>query len=422
MTPAAKTIASLVVAVLIVRGATAQNLIPPPDAPQSGYFIEFSDATTMASGPGPGVAPSDWQSAPAASPSAAPAAIPAEMPPTLAAPLETSDDDGGQLWSDACDGVGDPCVGSCGTVCTNTCGLWSHRSSIHASVLYLRPRNLDVAYAVPIDGPVTSSPANSPLQIGGVGVVDHDYQSGFDAGINLAVNPLTSLYAQIMMLDSSTSHSTRTAAPNLLRSMVSHPSSTSAGSDFLAASADLGFQLDTFDLGLRHLFVGGQVYAVNYLVGARYSRLEQSFAATFVDNGTEQVGTDIDFDGGGLSLGLEAERQSCTSGLRLYSRGTASFLAGRFRGRYFQGQSFDPTVVDTDWEAGRVVPVLDLELRAGWSSSGGRLRLSAGYLVSSWFNTVQTADFIRAVQANDFGDLGDGFTLDGLQVEAEWRF
>jgi hypothetical protein len=281
---------------------------------------------------------------------------------------------------------------------------------------------MDVAYAVPIDGPITPPPLNNPLQIGSVAVVDHDYETGFDAGVNLAVNPMTSIYAQVMMLDSSTSHNTSTAAPNVLRSLVAHPSSTSAASDFLAASADLAMELDTVNLGLRHLFVGGDVFAVNYIVGARYSRLEQTFGSNFIDNGTERVTTDIDFEGGGLSLGLEAERQSCNSGLRIYSRGAASFLAGRFRGNYFQGQSFDPTVVDTAWEAGRVVPVLDLELGAGWSSPGGRLRLSAGYLVSAWFNTVQTADFIRAVQVNDFRDLGDGLTLDGLRAEAEWRF
>ena len=78
--------------------------------------------------------------------------------------------------------------------------------------------------------------------------------------------------------------------------------------------------------------------------------------------------------------------------------------------------------MDTSWQAGRVVPVLDLELGAGWTSPGGCLRLSAGYLVSAWFNTVTTEDFIRAVQANDFVDLGDNLTFDGLRANAEWRF
>jgi hypothetical protein len=279
-----------------------------------------------------------------------------------------------------------------------------------------------VAYAVPIDGPISPTPANNPLQIGPVGIVDPDYELGFDAGINLALNSMTSLYGEILMLDSSSASQLGTAAPDVLRSLVSHPSSTSAATDFLTGSADIGIELNTLNLGLRHLFVGGQVYAVNYLVGARYSRLEQDFAATFVNNGTEQVRTGLDFDGAGLSLGLEAERQSCTSRLRIYSRGAASFLAGKFQGSYFQGQSFDPTVVDTSWEAGRVVPVLDLELGVGWTSCGGCLRLSAGYLVSAWFNTVQTEDWIRAVQANSFDNLGDSLTFDGLRATAEWRF
>jgi hypothetical protein len=130
---------------------------------------------------------------------------------------------------------------------------------------------------------------------------------------------------------------------------------------------------------MRHLFVGGQVFSVNYLLGARYGNQEQDFGTMFTDNGTETVATDIDFDGGGLRIGVDAERQACNSRLRLYTRGSASFQAGRFRASYFQGQSFDPSVVATDWEAGRIVPVLDLELGAGWSSCSGCLRFNAGY-------------------------------------------
>ena len=52
---------------------------------------------------------------------------------------------------------------------------------------YLRPRDAGVAYAVPIDGPIEETPANYPIQVGSVGVVDPDYQPGFRVGIGLVL-------------------------------------------------------------------------------------------------------------------------------------------------------------------------------------------------------------------------------------------
>jgi len=68
------------------------------------------------------------------------------------------------------------------------------------------------------------------------------------------------------------------------------------------------------------------------------------------------------------------------------------------------------------------VSILDLELGIGWSTPGGRLRMTGGYMVNSWFNTVTTADFIGAVQRNDFTDLDDTLTFDGLVVRAEFCY
>ena len=83
---------------------------------------------------------------------------------------------------------------------------------------------------------------------------------------------------------------------------------------------------------------------------------------------------------------------------------------------------FDPVVVNTDWEIGRVVPILDLELGGGWCSPKGRVRLSAGYVISAWFNTVKTQDFIDAVQQNVFRDVSSTISFDGLVARAELRF
>ena len=285
----------------------------------------------------------------------------------------------------------------------------------------MRPRDADIAYAVPIDGPI-SALLDNPIQVGTVGVLDPDYETGFDVGFDVAIGCLTSISADYLHLESTTSGQITTDAPFVLRSLVAHPSTTSAAADFLTASAYSYLQMQVVDLGIRHLFVGGDVFAVNYVVGARAGRLEQSFHSLFEDNGTEQVSTDFDFDGAGVRLGLEAERYSCHSCWRGYGRAHASFLAGRFEGRYLQQQSFDPTVVDTGWESGRVVPILDLELGIGWTSKSGCFKINVGYMFSSWFNMVKIDDFINAVHANDFNDLDDVLSFDGLVGQAEITF
>jgi hypothetical protein len=150
--------------------------------------------------------------------------------------------------------------------------------------------------------------------------------------------------------------------------------------------------------------------------------LDQRFASEFRNNGTETVITDMDFTGGGIRLGLNAERYSCSRQFSIYGRGVASFLGGQFRGDYFQGSSSDPEIVHAQWEAGRIVSILDVELGANWTSAGGKLRLGAGYLVSSWFNTPKTEDFIRSVQRGDFVRLDDALTFDGLTAHAELRW
>ena len=315
------------------------------------------------------------------------------------------------------------CIGcNQGGTCAGSCGAWAHYSTVYGEFLYLRARNSDIAYGVPVDGPITSPPSNNPIQVGPVGIVDPDHEGGYATGIRLALSPLSSLDIKYSSIDFLAENSIATEVPNVIRSLVSHPSSLSVATDFLSASASLEIEYDTLDLTFRHLFVGGDVYAVNYFLGARYGRLDQMFESTFVDNEIEDVRSDVDFEGVGLRIGLEAERHSCRTRIRYYARGAANLLAGRFRANYVQGTNFDPVVVDTDWEAGRVVPTLDLEVGVGWNSRYDRVRISAGYRYDSWFNMVTNEDFIWAVQQNNFLGLEDTMSFDGLVGRVELRF
>ena len=81
------------------------------------------------------------------------------------------------------------------------------------------------------------------------------------------------------------------------------------------------------------------------------------------------------------------------------------------------------TLTNTNWEADRIVTILDLEAGIGWHNFTDNLRLSVGYMVSQWFNTVKVNEWINAVQQNNFVDPSDNFkgmiAFDGLTAKIE---
>ncbi len=299
-----------------------------------------------------------------------------------------------------------------------------HRTSVYGEFLYLRPRDAEVAYALPIDGPVAPVLGNE-VPVGAVAVVDPDFDISFRAGFNIAIDQGSSIAAQFTRLDSGTTDSVTVTAPTILRSLVSHPLGANAATDTLDAAAALDITLDQIDLDFRSLWYGCEcnyAYAVNYRVGAAYSRLEQDFASTFATLGTTTVNTALDFTGVGMRFGMDAERLWPRVNLFVYGTGTANFLFGEFDANYVQANSQNGTEAFTSWSAGRIVPVLDLEFGAGWLGVNRHLRLSAGYRVSTWFNVVKTDDWIWAVQNHDFRNLDGTLTFDGLVGRAEWLF
>lgn len=160
---------------------------------------------------------------------------------------------------------------------------------------------------------------------------------------------------------------------------------------------------------------------MDWVAGARYGRLEQDFTAVYRNLVTDEVRTSLTFDGGGIRLGLEGECWNAY-GFSFYGKGAASFLAGEFRGDYFHGNTPQPLILTTSWEAGRIVSILDVDMGVAWTSAGGHWRITGGYLFSGWFNTVNTQWFIDRVRNNNFNELSEGLGFDGLAVRAELRF
>jgi len=144
-------------------------------------------------------------------------------------------------------------------------------------------------------------------------------------------------------------------------------------------------------------------------------------------NVNNSVATDIDFDGAGVRLGLDAKRCYNIHNkvfLQGYIKSGVSFLAGEFNGTYDQGNQFDSSQVDTEWQAGRIVPVYELEVGAGWCSKCGTWSITGGYTYAAWTNVVKTDDgwvmvYISDRRINGQKVFGIGYALsqDGIHWE-----
>jgi len=173
----------------------------------------------------------------------------------------------------------------------------------------------------------------------------------------------------------------------------------------------------------------GDCSVVNWLVGARFTQLEQDFRSVFGDpDPLQDVVTNVEFEGGGLRLGIDGERHHPCHGFLIYGRSVMNLLAGEFNASYAQfEEGIDPEIVLANWRAGRVVPIWELELGAGWQSPCGHFRFTAGYMFNVWFNTLTTSSWIRSVQQNNFAGQADAMSYDtltfyGLTARAEYRF
>lgn len=305
--------------------------------------------------------------------------------------------------------------------CVACCPTRRWRFDVWKEFIYMRSRNTEVAYAVPVDGPVVPMLGNG-IQIGPTGVMEIQHETGFRIGASIYGPNCNGLMGQWAHFQSHDNDVIKTTAPDVMRSLVTHPLGNNAASDGLTATADLDIDFDLVDLAFRMPWKKSRRWCAEVIWGLRYGSLNQEFTSTIDFNGTTTVDTDIDFNGIGPRVGMLAQRRIGDCGIYAYSQGDASFLVGSFDAEYRQRNTFSGLVVDNSWESGRVVPQLDYELGVGVMSPGGRCRIRAGYMVSAWFNAVRTNEFINSVQTNNQDSLGDGISFDGFIVHSEMRF
>ena len=267
------------------------------------------------------------------------------------------------------------------------------------------------------------------VPFGEIGTVEIDNDSGVRVGGSIGCGPCAGFLFSFTNFESYAPD--RVDPPFLIGgdgavgSLVQHPNAQILASvGPVHAAYDVDFRLA--DLLYRRFLTGGECYAVNYVVGAQFGHLEQFFIQQGVFGGGQggaiDTFTNIDFDGGGVKLGLDAER-TLNWGFHTYGRLTAAAMTGRFQSRYdMVNTSTEVLLARVRWEDDRIVPQIEYELGLGWTSPSGHWRFAIGYLVSHWMNAVTTPEFIDAVQADNYVDVDGDLTFEGAVTRVELRW
>ena len=308
------------------------------------------------------------------------------------------------------------CDHCCQSGCVCSSDFWRHRSGAFGEAMILKATGVNVPQARYTGG-------------GGGETInaDTEFDGGFRTGVVRAIGDCTSVAATFAQFRS---HNENGAAESNdgaedVQSLVMPPASSFATGFTSLVQSSFNVDFQTVDAEFRTLLSGSDNYAINGIAGARYGRLEQRFEqrATYNPGNSQGVAaTEIDFDGVGLRLGLDGERQVRCSPLSLYGKSFINVLFGDFDSSYQLRSAAGPIVITaTDsWSDERAVPVLELELGASWTE--GNWRLSSGYYAGFWFNSVTTPEFIQGYQDNDYTDIEDTITFHGFVARLECRF
>jgi hypothetical protein len=403
--------AAVVAAAFGLTNSVQAQYGPGPAAPYGGYPAMPGMAAPGMPAPGP---PAQYGGYPAMPGAAAPGmAMPVGYGPEAQAPMAAAPEQAP---------IGEDYLADCepGYGCKRVFGF--------AEYLYLRARDSEVAWAVPIDGFTAGPNQNAPpTQVGRVGVADLDYQPGYRLGFGAILSECSTIGATYTEWQGNTHDALSATAPNVLRPLVTHPYAANVASDYLDGTANYGIRFKTIDLDYHSLIAYCCDYQIGYTLGFRYAQLQQHFRADFAANATEFVDTNVDFYGAGLKAGIDGERYAYNRNLFVYGKTFLSLLGGESQATYQNdGPTFTASHGNTSWKAGRMVTIYDLELGAGWQNDCGNVRLSVGYMYSTWYNVTRTNEWINAVQQNNFVDQSDNFngfmTFDGLVTRLEIRW
>ncbi len=301
------------------------------------------------------------------------------------------------------------------------------RWMVFGEVLWLHPTGVDMAHAQQQDG----IGGAGTVPFGTIGVVDPSYDIGFRLGGELQVTPCSGVFVSYAFFDTTEESSVVPPAAvggglGAVGSLVHHPGAAiTASVGPVDATYDIEFQLG--DAAYRQILYRDCVHSLSSFVGARFAQLEQRFLqqGEFAGGaaGTIQTTTNIEFTGAGPMAGLDSMHKLGETGFSVYGRALVAAITGSFESHYrMLNTTTDVLLAESIWEDDRIVPMLEYELGIAWTSPRSRVRLAAGYMMSHWFNVVTTPVLVDAVQADNYVDVGDTISFDGLVGRAELRF
>lgn len=325
----------------------------------------------------------------------------------------------------------DPCTGAdCTTNCDTSacCDLSAcccepcHCISVFGEYLLLYPTGIDLVDAARQNGVGAGAVPN-----GAAGVLNPESNGGFRAGVGFSLTPMSSLYGAYTFLetdDANTTTPTPGGGANTVRSLVLFPSTAAAalGTAQLDSVYDVNFQLA--DVAFKTRLAGTSRDYLNMHVGGRYGHLDQDFSqtGTYGVVGTVNVDTEIDFDGGGVLLGLDTRVGIGRHGFGLYGDLFFSSLFGEFTSDYTQTNITAAAIeAQSSFTDNRVLPILQGQLGVDWVSANGGCMFRVGHMSSYWFNAVTTGEFIEGVQGTNFLDVNDSIAFQGLAAMVEFR-
>lgn len=293
--------------------------------------------------------------------------------------------------------------------------------SIFAEFLYWNVHGGDVPYAQAFDG---VDPRNS-VPRGPVGVASPRFTPGIRGGAGVSLNEDSWVVGTFTYLRVGSFSALNATGGNVLHNFLVFPNTVNAAVDSLTAKTDYHITMLTADADYKHAIVNNDCLLLNWLVGARFGHLNQDLVNQFQILGTTAVDSHVHFDGGGPRAGLEGEFR-IAGGLYGYGHGIVNVLFGRFQGGIDERNIFGGLIGQTTVDENRVVPILEFELGAGWKSSDGRIRVSAGYYVGCWFNVMTLPSLSQGIQNVNFTTNGNNFRdsliFDGFVTRFEYRF
>ncbi len=318
-----------------------------------------------------------------------------------------------------CDGQYAVDCASCETDCCYPKFTW------HFDWLYLQASGVDMAHAQQQNG----IGGAGTVPFGDIGTVDAEYDHGARMGFSVGCGPCSAIEWSFTYFESDSFSSldapVLTGGGGAVGSLVHHPGAAiTASVGPVDAFYEIDFQLA--DVLYRGSLTSNPCHSLSYLLGVQYGNLDQGFTQLGVFSGGSAGLIDtfstIDFDGAGLKAGIDGERR-IHGGLSIYGRLTGAVMSGQFSSRYTMlNATTDVLLAQANWKDDRVVSHLDYEVGLGWISASQHWRFSTGYMFSHWMNAVTMPAFIDAVQADNYTDVEDTITFDGVvtRVEVLW--